>query len=483
MITKCIIHWILAVPARCTICRQASPSGLQRCILLLWILWAGGLLGCGAVCLASNETTSEAVKAALDLLKSSDPDMQTVAITMVKELPGKEVTEALAKELPNLPAAGQVQLLSALADRGDRAALSAVISSTKAKEAFVRVEALKALGQLGDASIVPLLAETAAASKGEEQKAARESLYRLRGSEADKAILANVPSASRNVKIELIRAIGERNITAGVETLLKTTQDPDSRVQQESFKVLKIIADENYLRALVQLLVEIENESVRREAEKTIAAVALKIQDENRRADVVMIALPKVVDIQKRCALFNVLGKIGNDIALAAIRAALKSDNEKEQDTAVRALSDWPNPKPINDLLEIAKTSKNKVHKILALRGFVRLIGIEENRPADEAIKMYRQAMELSDNVREKRLVLSGLANVKSLAALEMAASYMQDAALQQEAEVAVLKIAEGIYMDYPQQTRDVLNKIIENSKNDSLRQQAQEIVRMIDNK
>jgi HEAT repeat protein len=437
------------------------------------------------VCLASNDTAGDAVKAVIDLLKSSDPDMQTVAITMARELPGKEVTEALVKELPNLSSTGQVQLLSVLAERGGDLAssglLPAVISYTKAEEPSVRIAALRALGQLGDASSVTLLAEAAAKSKGQEQKAARESLYRLRGDEVNKTILANTLSASGDVKIELIRSISERNITAGVGTLLKTAQDPDRRVQQGSFKVLKIIADENYLRALVQLLVEIENESVRREAEKTVAAVALKIQDENRRADVVMIALPKVVDVQKRCTLFNVLGKIGNDIALAAIRAALKSDNEKERDTAVRALSDWPNPKPINDLLEIAKTSKNKVHKILALRGFVRLIGFEENRPADEAIKMYRQAMELSDNVREKRLVLSGLANVKSLAALEMAASYMQDAALQQEAEVAVLKIAEGIYMDYPQQTRDVLNKIIETSKSDSVRKQAQEIVKTKD--
>jgi HEAT repeat protein len=484
MITKCIIHWILAVPARRTICRQASPSGLQRCILLLWILWAGGLLGCGAVCLASNETTSEAVKAALDLLKSGDPDMQTVAIMMVKELPGKEVTEALVKELPNLSAPMVVQLLSVLADRGDSASeglLPAIISYTKAEEPSVRIAALKALGQLGDASSVTLLAEAAAKSKAEEQKAARDSLYRLRGPEVDKTILANVLSASRNVKIELIRAIGERDITAGVGTLLRTAQDPDSRVQQESFRVLKVIADENYLRALVQLLVEIENESVRREAEKTIAAVALKIEDENRRADVVLAALPKVMDIQKRCAIFNVLGKIGNDTALAAIRAALKSDSEKEQDTAVRVLSDWPNPKPINDLLTIAKTSENKVHRILALRGFVRLIGLEENQSADEKIKMYQQAMELSDNIREKRLVLSGLANVKSPAALEMAASYLQDTALQQEAEAAVIKISEGIYTDYPLQTKDVLNKIIQISKNDLLLKQAREIVKTID--
>jgi HEAT repeat protein len=439
---------------------------------------------CGIVCLASNDTAGEAGKVVLDLLRSNDPDMQAVAITMVKELPGKDVTEGLVKELPKLSPAVQVQLLSVLAERGDWASsglLPAVISYTKGKEPSVRIAALKALGQLGGASNVTFLAEAAAKSKGQEQKAARESLYCLRGGEVDKAILADTLSASGNVKIELIRSIGERNIKNGAETLLRTAQDRDSLVQQESFKVLKALADPEFLPALVQLLVEIKNDSVLREAEKTIAAVALKTEDKNSQADIVLIALPKVTDIKTRCALLNVLGRIGNDIALAAIRAALKSDNEKERDAAIRALSEWPNPKPVDDLLTIAKTSENKVHKILALRGFVRLIGIDENLSADEAIKMYRQAMELSEDAREKKMVLSGLANLKSLAALDMTASYLQDTALQQEAEAAVIKIAEGIYKNHPQQTRDILNKIIETSKNDSLRQQAREILKTMD--
>ena len=84
--------------------------------------------------------------------------------------------------------------------------------------------------------------------------------------------------------------------------------------------------------------------------------------------------------------------------------------------------------------MEVTQNSESKVHRILALRGFVRLLGFENDRPAEETIKMYQQAMDLSSDAREKRMVLSGLSQVRSLAALEIAASYLQDAALQQEA-------------------------------------------------
>jgi hypothetical protein len=72
----------------------------------------------------------------------------------------------------------------------------------------------------------------------------------------------------------------------------------------------------------------------------------------------------------------------------------------------------------------VAENSDNKVHRILALRGFVRLLGLETKRPAEETVAMYKEAMGLAPDVSEKRRVLSGLANTKSIAALQMAADY-----------------------------------------------------------
>ena len=427
---------------------------------------------------AASEQSDDCLALVIDLLRSGEPAMQAVAMSMVRELPGAEITKALVKELPNLSPAAQIQLLSALADRGDRTALPAVISATKAKEPAVRIAALKALGQLGDASTVALLAQTAADSKAEEQKAARESLYRLRGQKVDEAILAEIPKAESKVKVELIRAVAQRNITAGVETLLKTAQEPDSQVQRESFKVLRVIADEKYMPALLELLLKVKSASVRSEAEKTIAAVAERIEDKNHQADAVLAVLPKATDIHQRCSLLNVLGRIGHDSALPAIRKALNSDSAEEQTAAIRALSTWPNPEPLADLLEVAKSSGNQIHRILALRGFVRLLGLKSDRSADETIRLYQQAMALATNTSEKKMVLSGLSYEKSLAALEVAASYLQDKTLQREAEVAVVKIAEATFESHPKQTKDILDKIIQTSSSVLLRKLAQKIIK-----
>ncbi len=444
-----------------------------------------------AVCLGGVEGVSPskrgqdardtAVGIVLDILRSNDQEMQAAAIAMVKEMPGTEVTEALAKELPNLSAKSQVQLLSALGDRGDVAARPAVVVAVKSKDQSVRIAALRALGQLGDDSSVELLAQAAAGAKGAEQKAARDSLYRLRGPNVDKVILAAIPKAEAKTKVELISSVGQRNITAGVATLLETAKDSDRKVRTGSLRTLKVVAGPENLPALVELLIKAKSSSDRTEAQKTIAAVAHRIADKNRQAASVLAALPSVKETVARCSLLNVLGRIGDNSALPVLTAALKDENVDIQTAAIRALADWPTPEPVAGLLKVAESSGNKVHRILALRGFVRLLGLASNRPAGETIEMYKKAMSLAPDAGEKKKVLSGLSNTKSLAALQMAAGYLDDGTLSVEAGAAVINIAGGIYADYPEQAKDMLNQIIKTTKSDSLRQQAQELINNIE--
>ena len=430
------------------------------------------------LCLCSvGQAQDEAVKMVLDILKSGDQDMQAVAISMVKDMPGEEVTKALAVELPKLSPTSQVQLLSALGDRGDAVARPAVVTAVGAEDQSVRIAALRALGQLGDDTTVALLAQAAAGSRGAEQKAARDSLYRLRGPKVDQVILDEIPGAEAAVKVELISAVGQRNISAGVAPLLKTAGDSDRKVRTESFRVLKVVAGPEHLPVLVKLLIEARSSSDRGECQKTVAAVAHKIEDKNNQAKDVLTALPAVKQAQGRCTLLGVLGKIGDNNALPVLTAAIKEKDTEIQTAAIRALAEWPTPEPLADLQKVAESSQNKLHRILALRGFVRLLALESERPVEKTIEMYKKAMSLAPDTGEKRRVLSGLATAKSRGALEMAKAYLQDQALSREAEYAVVKIAEGIATDLPDLAKDTLKEIIKQTKNDTLREQAQEIL------
>jgi hypothetical protein len=80
----------------------------------------------------------------------------------------------------------------------------------------------------------------------------------------------------------------------------------------------------------------------------------------------------------------------------------------------------------------------------------------------------------------EKKRVLAGLASIQSLAALNMAAGYLDDVALHLEAESAAVRIAPAVVAAQPQRVKEVLQKVIQGTQNDTIRAQAQEIVGQI---
>lgn len=417
----------------------------------------------------------------VNALKSNEPAIQSAAVALVREVPADEILKGTVAELPNFPAVVKAQLITAVSDCGYSAGMPAIITAVNNKDAFVRVAALRALGKIGDSSSVQLLAEAAAKAGGEEQRAARESLYSLRGPEVDKVILSEIVGAEPKVKVELIEAVGERNITAATEVLLGAAKDVNQKVRIESIKTLKVVAGTEQLAALIELLKGARDPAERKGLEKTVASVACKTADESKRADEVLAAMESVTDITVRNSFLSVLGKIGNTNALIKVRSALKDEDLQVQDSAVRVLTEWHNPEPMGDLLEIAQNSANNIHKVLALRGFIRLAGLDNQRPAAETIKLYGQAMALAENVNEKKMVLSGLSNVKSYSAIEASAGFLGDEQLGEEAAGAIVRIAAKTKgEDNPEQTKDVLKKVIETARTEQLRKQAEEALSKI---
>jgi HEAT repeat protein len=416
----------------------------------------------------------------VEMLKSADKPIQTVAIATLKEVSKTDVIKAAAEQLVNLESGQQAQLIAALTDCGDKVALPAVLAATKNSNDYVRITALKAMGTLGDVSSVDMLVAAAVSSGGEEQKAAQESLYRLRGPDVDGAILKKLPGAEPKAKVELVRSCEQRNIKTSVPVLMTMARDADAKVRIESIKALRALAGPQDIPALIELqLASAGND--KGELEKTVVVAAKKIPEDKGQAQAVLAALSAAKDVEAKCSLLSVLGKIGDEAALPVLRDALGDKEDKIKDAAVRAISDWPTAAPAADLLKVAQTSENQVHKTLALRGYVRLAALKSNRPAEETMKMYKDAMALAADASEKKMVLSGLGSTDSFEAMQMAAGYLDDKELKEEAEAAVVKIAEERVKNSPRvsaQTREILQKVVDGTTNESVREQAQKLLK-----
>jgi HEAT repeat protein len=412
----------------------------------------------------------------LKVIKAEAPALQMVAFDMVRKYPDTKDLGQITNVLPGLTTIGKIQLLTALADRGDVSVREAVLKVVKDENLDVRIAALNALAKLGSENDVELLATIAATGETSEKEIARQSLALLNTPKTDLTILWNIPDTERAAKIELIQSVGERRIPAAEEVLLKVAQDPERTVRVAAYKSLELVAEPKFLQPMVDLLVKVDNDAERRSAERAVVATARKIAGENQ-AQIVLDKLNTVKEIPAKGSLLKVAGRIGDKNARPVLQKALLDKNEDIQVAAINALSEWPTPEPLDELLKVVKTSKNEVQQVLALRGYIQLAGLEIERPADETLKLYQTAMEWAREANEKRMVLSGISQVNSVGALEMAAKYLDDAELQQEAEIAALKIAPMTREQAPDKTKEVLKKIVQVTKNSELQQNAQRML------
>ena len=408
--------------------------------------------------------------------------VRSIARGCVRTMQGEDVTELFASELPGKSFAEQVLLIGALADRGDPAALPVIAELRKSEDSEVRKAALHAVGKLGDASSVGFLVQAAAgASSSEEKAAAINSLTQLYGDGVDDAVVKSMQNSQAPMRSELIQALMDRNAAGAVQALLAEAENPDSNVRRAAFKALGRLAGPDDVTSLVKLLVQMQNDTDRREAERAAITVSRRIGDEDRRADAVLTALRAEERVPVKCSLLRVLGGIANGRALETIVGALKEPDPAVQDTAVRALAKWPNAAATEALLDIYLQTDNRTHHLLALRGFVRLLALPtQNRTMQKTLEMCRRAMGRADSTAEKKLVLSGLANVGDAEALIIVEPFLQTEEIRAEAAIAAIKIAGAIAQTDSGKAEISMNKLLAVLQDENLQRQAEEVLRQI---
>ena len=400
----------------------------------------------------------KAAPLALEAMKSPDPQISAVAGVLLRNLPGEAITRALGAELPRLAPDRQIMMLGVLARRGDRAARPAVLAAAGGKNEAVRLAAVGALGRVGGANDVPMLARVACKGSGQIRDAARASLVRLRGDGVEQALMATLKTSSPSVKAELIRVLSARWAASALPEIVSLAGDSDKSVRAAALQALGALARENDVPALLGLLARASADDDRKAAGEALGATFMRAKDKQACAAAVLAALPKS-STPARCVLLRLLAALPGEKSLAAVRTATKDADERVRDAAIRALTEWPGPEVVADLLAVAAAG-NRTHRILAVRGCVRVLALGANRSGDQTVALYARLLELATRPEEKKLVLAAMAEVGHVDALKLVEPLMADRAVQAEARSAAVKIARAVAGADYDLARGVLERI-----------------------
>lgn len=407
-------------------------------------------------------------------LREGDRAAQLAALSLVREIPGRGATEALALLLEKTSPPIQVALLEALRQRSDPAGMEAIaVVADQNPEAMVRIAALRALGELGDASMVPLLARRSAEATGEEQEAARQALAQLGRGGVSQAILDFLGKAPLPVQVELVHVLAARSDRSALPTLLQMAQGPDETLQVASLEALGALSTDSDGAALIGLLVRTRTAAAREAAEAALQAVSGRSKQPQALLPP-LLAAKAGAPLPVQCSLLRVIGAIGGPEALAALRAGVQDPNPEVRRAAVRTMADCAGLEALPDLLALSRQAPTATERILALRGYWRLVGLAGDRPLEERLRLCREGLTVAKRPEEKWLGLAELAKLFLPEALELAEQSCEDEAIRDEAQLAAVQIATRLLATHRSAAEAALRRVLAEAGTDQVRNGAQ---------
>ena len=147
---------------------------------------------------------------------------------------------------------------------------------------------------------------------------------------------------------------------------------------------------------------------------------------------------------------------------MALLCRVIAAAEPEVQDTGVRTLAMWPTEAALPALEDLAADGVRESHRILALRGCVRLLREVEGWTPAMRLDAFEKAMALAVRPEERKMVLSGVSAVASLEALAFAEGYLPDEGVQKEAAAAVMTISSAVAKDHRPEAMAALRGILE---------------------
>jgi len=403
----------------------------------------------GLAAVAPTETTPKILTA----LASDNSVFRGLAVTLIKDIPGDKATTQFAAQMTKLSPAGQVALLQALAARKDPAARSAVLAATASKDAKVATAAITALAAIGNAQDVPMLT-AAATADGDKAAAARASLQRLMGKNVNTVMVGQLAKTAPTGQVQLIGALAGRNAAEAAPAVEKLAASDNADVSKAAIAALGTLGSEKQIPTLIKLVKASKTSSTTEAIDKALSAICTRVK---AKAVDDLVASISGASPEAQAVLYSALARAGGDKALATIVTAAKAGN----DGAVRALTGWSTPNAIAPLLDIASTSSSKVHKVLSLRGIIRLTRLRET-PQAGALAALTKVFALADNA-EKVQALAALGEIPTIESFNMIAPYVGEKALAEAAGSAAVRIASRVMGKDKALVRATLEKVLAN--------------------
>jgi HEAT repeat protein len=411
-----------------------------------------------ALSLLVNASGDKATRHLYDAMQSNNPQYRAAALNLAHQLKGEEQTMGWVKKAGKMKGQPKAGIITMLGERGDPAALPAVLQCLQDEEESVRLAAIAASSKLGGGSVLASLLEVLKKDNPVEVDAVKAQLLTFGGSGFITAIASALPDMPAHAKTALIEILAARGSIEHADLVMQQTGSAEGMVRLAAFKALPALVSLNDMDQLFALVPRLNGpEEIAAWQSGVVAAVRDLPAD--RQTKVVIATQQRYPETDYKL-LYGIFAGIGSDQALKATAGDFKAGRSGLKEAAFKALADWKYPNAIGELYGIGLPAENAAYRETALKSCIRLIR-NSDYPDDQRLLLLRKVMDLASGSDDKSLVLKEAATCNTYPSLRFAAGYLDDPALQQDAARAVSAIALDNDSFMGDDIREVLQKCI----------------------
>ncbi len=382
---------------------------------------------------------AEGVPLLVKELQSPEKDHFALGLTVARELPGREATEAVAAELGRTTPERQALMILALADRGEASVVPQIVKVAKSGPEQVRIYALRALKKIDESVSAPVLLDAALEDNAAISQAALAVIDTQQGTRIDGLVAERLAGETGAARKTLMELAGRRHVMAATPILWKAADDADPAARMTALTALGGTIQAADLPKLIARLLAAKSGEEAAAIAKALQEASQRMPDREACAGKLAAALTEA-PADLKCKLLEVLGTLGGQKSLAAMAAAAQQGDEAVRDTAFRLLGQWMSVDAAPLLLDLAKNSKDEKRKVWAVRAYIRIARQFVMPQADRAA-MCRTALEIAQRPDDKRLVLEILLRYPSPEMLALALEATKVPELKDEAAMVALGI------------------------------------------
>ena len=415
---------------------------MLRRTVLGWSVLGSLLLFPSAMSIAAD-TPDEFLQLVVKLIDDSDREFRAAGLDQVRTGAGGSAgTKLFAGRLLELDSAGQPALVSALADRGDPAARRAIVGLLKSSaDEKVRTAAIRALGRLGEPADLPLLLTYLSSKSAAEQAAARAALTQMRGEKITKSLAVELSSVAPAVKATLIEVLAARRASNELPAFLAASVDDNGQVRTAAMAALGQLANADQIAVMLPGILKAQKGSERDAAEKSVALVCSRIDNEDERGSQLIKAFD-AVEIGQRDQLLSLVGRVGGKKLIDFVGQIATGNDAQRRKLGIDALGKWPDASTADKLLEIANNTNDSVERGQAFQGYVKIAATRDKRNDRQRLDRMKEAMKAAKSNEEQLLVINRCRTAYDVETLRFVLPYVDEEPFAETACETIVELA-----------------------------------------